>query len=194
MREQLSLFYEKRKLSVSAIAKHLGCSEHKINYWLAKHNIKKRSISDAIYQFHNPDGDPFMLTLPTNTQEGILYGLGLGLYWGEGSKRGNGGVKLGNTDARLIKKFIEFLEKVFCLRKRDLKFGLQIFYDINPEEAKNYWMRQLKANEDQFYKVIVSKVRGEATYKYKSRYGVLTVYFNNTRLKELVCKTIDTLQ
>ncbi len=104
-RDKLSLLYEQKKLSVPIIAKRLGCSEHKVNYWLAKHSIKKRSISDAIYQFHNPRGDPFLLKLPRNTQEGILYGLGLGLYWGEGSKRGNGGVKLGNTDVHLIKKF-----------------------------------------------------------------------------------------
>ncbi len=82
---------------------------------------------------------------------------------------------------------------MFGIKKRDLKFGLQIFYDITPEEAKKYWVRELKAKESQFYKVIVSQVRGKGTYKYKSRYGVLSVYFNNTRLKELLCKTIDTL-
>ena len=123
-----------------------------------------------------------------------MYGLGLGLYWGEGSKRGNGGVKLGNTDAQLIKKFIEFLEKVFGIKKRELKFGLQIFHDIESDTARKYWMRTLRVKESQFYKTIVSKVRGEGTYKYKSTYGVLSVYFNNIRLKQLICEKIDTLR
>jgi hypothetical protein len=39
----------------------------------------------------------------------MLFGMGLGLYWGEGTKRGKGGMRITNTDAKMIKKFIEFL-------------------------------------------------------------------------------------
>lgn len=185
--------YIHEKRSVSEIARRLGCSEHKVNYWLAKYKIKKRSISDAIYQMHNPLGDPFVLTLPRNVEEGILYGVGLGLYWGEGSKRGRGGVRLGNTDVRLVKKFIVFLEKAFKIKRSKLKFGLQIFRDISPDKARAYWIREPKVKKTQFYKVVVSQVRGEGTYKYKSEYGVLMVYFNNTRLKQLLCNIIDNM-
>lgn len=183
--------YSKKQLSSSAIANRLNCSEHKVNYWLAKHEIKKRSISDAIYQMHHPRGDPFLFQPPRTMREGILYGMGLGLYWGEGSKRGKGGVRLCNTDVRLIRKFIVFLDKVFGIKKNKLKFGLQIFQDLSRNDVLNYWVQELKVKENQFYKVIVSKVRGEGTYKYKSEYGVLTIHFNNSRLKELICKQID---
>lgn len=193
-KESLYNLYIAKKQSAARIAKQFKCSQNKVNYWLAKYCIEKRTISDAIYQLRNPRGDPFLLQTPHTVQEGILYGLGIGLYWGEGAKRGKGGVRLGNTDARLIKKFIEFLEKVFGVKKDKLHFGVQIFNDISPETAFNYWRRGLRVNKNQFYKVIVSKVRGEGTYKYKSQYGVLTVYFNNTRLKELLCSKIDNIQ
>src|SRR3989344_4880377 len=115
--------YVVKKQSAARIAKKFKCSQNKINYWLAKHHIEKRTISDAIYQLRNPAGDPFALQLPRTMQEGILFGLGLGLYWGEGAKRGKGGVRLGNTDVRLIKTFIEFLEKVFGVKREKLHFG-----------------------------------------------------------------------
>jgi hypothetical protein len=194
MRKKLLFdLYIINKLSVAQMARQLKCSQNKINYWLAKYKIGKRTISDAIYHLRNPLGNPFLLKTPRNLKEGILYGLGLGLYWGEGSKRGKGGVRLGNTDVKLIKKFIEFLEKVLCVKKSKLKFGLQIFGDISADKALLYWKRELKVKNNQFYKIIVSKVRGEGTYKYKSEYGVLMVYFNNTRLKELICKMIDNI-
>ena len=132
-----------------------------------------------------------MFQVPLTVQEGILYGLGLGLYWGEGLKRGKGGVRLANTDVRLVKKFIQFLEKVFSVEKQKLRFGLQVFDDLSPKAALTYWRRELGVSKNQFYKVIVSKVRGKGTYTYKSPYGVLMVYFNNVRLKELICKQID---
>src|SRR3990167_2458911 len=59
---RLTKLYVQKKLSVSVMAGQLKCSEHKVNYWLTKHGIEKRSISDAIYQMHHPRGDPFFPT------------------------------------------------------------------------------------------------------------------------------------
>jgi hypothetical protein len=35
------------------------------------------------------------------------------------------------------------------------------------------------------------KIRGEGTYKYKSEYGVIILYFNNVKLKKIVCSMIE---
>lgn len=51
-----------------------------------KYQIKRRSISDAIYHKHNPKGDPFKVKPINNIEEAQLLGMGLGLYWGEGNK------------------------------------------------------------------------------------------------------------
>ncbi|MFA6536185.1 MAG: hypothetical protein WC250_03385 [Candidatus Paceibacterota bacterium] len=192
-RSELTELYQNSKLSAAQIAEKINCSEGKVNYWLSKYEISKRSISEAIYQKHNPLGDPFMVTFPKNVDEGVLYGLGLGLYWGEGAKRGNGGVRLGNTDANLIRKFIDFLEVFYSINKKSLHFGLQIFGDISPEKALSFWTKTLKVSKKQFYKIIISKVRGSGTYKYKSENGVLMVYFNNIKLKRLLCDKIDNI-
>ena len=193
-KKDLEETYFAKNLSAAQTSKLFNCSTNKINYWLAKYELKKRTISEAVYRLRNPLGDPFVLQQPSNIQEGILYGMGLGLYWGEGSKRGKGGMRLGNTDVRLIKKFIEFLEKFFGIQKNKLKFGLQIFSDISPNKALSYWQQELKVEKNQFNKIIISKVRGKGTYKYKSEYGVLSVYFNNTKLKKLICQLIDNIE
>src|SRR5690348_8430619 len=109
-RSILERWYLQKQKSSHEIAKLLACSEHKVNYWLTKHNIRKRSISDAVYLKCNPNGDPFSIRKPKNSEEWFLFGLGVGLYWGEGTKRSVSSVRLGNTDPALIKKFLEFLD------------------------------------------------------------------------------------
>lgn len=183
--------YINKKQSSFQISKLLKCSENKINYWLKKYNIEKRNISDAVYYLKNPLGDPFIIKNPKTIQEGILFGLGIGIYWGEGLKRKNGGVRLTNTDIKMVIKFIKFLEEFFNIDRNKLRFSIQIFEDLVPEEALNYWKNGLGVKKEQFYKTIISKVRGEGTYKNKSKHGVIIVYFNNIKLKKIILEMIE---
>ena len=178
--------YVGQKKSVSEIAKIFGCSENRINYWLAKEGIKKRSISEAIYIKHNPNGDPFRFILPKNVDEAVLFGMGLGLYWGEGTKANKTCVRLGNSDAALLNVFIDFLIKFFHIKKEDLRFHLHVFTDIDLNEAYGYWIKKLKIKKEQFYKPIITKTGKLGTYRKKSKYGVVTVYYSNKKLRDLL--------
>ena len=191
-KSELSDLYIKKGYSVAEIAKYLNCSENKINYWIRKYGIPKRSLSDAMYLKRNPGGDPFKFSYPT-TKEGIkLLGMGLGLYWGEGSKTDKNSIRLGNTDPELINKYIEFLVKICQVNPNKLRFGLQIFSDIDPRTALNYWVKIIGFPRKQFLpKVIVTPTRGIGSYKKKSEYGVLTVYFHNKKLKNLLMSMLN---
>ncbi len=191
----LQNLYLKDKKSASVIAKELNCSENKINYWLHKYSIPKRSISEAVYLQNNPSGDPFIINLPVTDYEWYLYGIGIGLYWGEGNKMNNHAVRIGNTDPDLLKKFLEFLHTFFNVDKSRLRFGLQIFTDINPAEAKNFWCEKLSLQPEQFQKIVVSKsLHKIGTYRKKSQYGVLTIYFSNTKLRDIIVGAIEKLR
>src|SRR3989344_6763344 len=183
---ELYKLYNKELRSVPEIARVFKCSENKVNYWLAKHKISKRTISEAIYIKHNPKGDPFAFNRPKTAQDAKLFGLGLGLYWGEGNKANKNTVRLGNSDPVLMKKFIEFLVKFFQIDRNDLRFHLHLFSDINIREAQDYWVKKLNIKKEQFYKPIVSISGSLGTYRNKSKYGVLTVYYGNTKLKNLL--------
>jgi len=105
--------YLRDKKSIQDIAEIFGCSAHKIGYWIKKYNIPMRTHSEATYVKRNPDGDPFMFRNPMTFEEFQLFGLGIGLYWGEGTKANLNSVRLGNTNPLIIEKFINFLVQFF---------------------------------------------------------------------------------
>lgn len=86
--------YKKEKKSMQDIAKELGCSVNKVVYWMKRHGIKRRSWSEATYIKRNPKGDPFKFSEPRTVKDHELFGLGLGLYWGEGNKANNHAIRL----------------------------------------------------------------------------------------------------
>lgn len=191
-KDTLRHLYLGKGLSVPVIAQRIGCSEHKVNYWLSKFDIPKRSISDALYKKWNPRGDPFFVQKPKTVEDGVLYGLGVGLYWGEGTKASKSSIKLSNTDPKLMRTFITFLQKFYQIDKKRLRFGLQVFGDMNNESTIRYWTRTLGISRGQLYpKVIVTPYRGVGNYRKKTKYGVLTVYFNNTKLRDILCNAIE---
>lgn len=192
-REELEELYVYKRKSAKEIADIFSCSENKINYWLKKYDIPKRSISEAVYQRSNPKGDPFRIMQPKTHNESFLLGLGVGLYWGEGTKRNRYAIRLGNTDPRLIKKFIEFLEESYAIDKSKLRFSLQVFSDMSPQKTLRFWIRELGFPRSQFQKVIITPSGSLGTYRYKTKHGVLTVYYGNKRLRDLLCNAIDEL-
>lgn len=187
--EKLRNFYINQKKSSSEVAKILKCSEHKINYWIDKYGIQKRSMSDAMYAKYNPDGDPFRLKDIRTLEDAKLLGLGLGLFWGEGNKKSKNSVRLGNTEPRIIKNFVKFLINIFGIKKEKLRFGLQIFDDMSEKEMLKFWTKHLKEfniTNRQFFKVTITPSRSLGTYREKSKFGVMTVHFCNTKLKKLI--------
>ena len=172
------------------IAKLLHCSLHVVSYWLRKHKIKVRSISEAIYLKNNPDGDPFKFRSPRTAREAKLLGIGFGLYWGEGTRANKASVRLGNTDSRLIKTFMEFLVKIFGVKKENFLFSLQIFTDIDTNKAIRFWMKELGVRRSQFSRTTITLSGSLGTYRKKSRYGVLTLYYHNKKLRDLLVEKL----
>ncbi|MBI4086014.1 MAG: hypothetical protein HY433_02090 [Candidatus Liptonbacteria bacterium] len=188
-KEKLESLYVRERKSMQDIANILGCSLHKVKYWMEKQDVKARSISDAIYLKCNPHGDPFHIKEVKTLNEAKLLGLGLGLYWGEGNKKNKNSIRLGNTDPEIIKNFIRFLTVIFGIDTSRLKFGLQIFSDMPGEKILRFWIDKLKefhVSRKQFFKITVTPHRGVGNYKEKSKTGVLTVYFGNVKLKKFL--------
>lgn len=182
-KEELNRLYFNDGMSMQEIADKYSCSINKISYWMNKHDLSRRSKSDAVYLKNNPTGDPFLVRVPRNLSEAKLWGLGLGLYWGEGTKSSKSSIRLGNSDPYLIKQFILFLELICGVERSRLRFGLQLFDDMSVSKMLDFWKSELKINKGQFYKVIVTPSRGSGTYNNKTKFGVMTVYFNNTKLR-----------
>ncbi|MDP3402861.1 MAG: hypothetical protein Q8S35_02810 [bacterium] len=186
--------YLEKKFSSKEISDKLNCSEGKVNYWISKYKIPKRSISDAVYSRLNPNGNPFSVARISSREDAFLLGLGFGLFWGEGNKRDQGSVRLGNSDPELVRTFLFFLENRFCIKRHRLRFGLQIFSDMDVSTAENFWVGHLGISSNQLYKTVVSISGKSGTYREKTRYGVLTLYFHNKKLRDLLIAEIDNLR
>ena len=185
----LNELYTKKKRSVSEIAKVFKCSENRINYWIRKFKIQKRSLADAMYAKYNPHGDPFLVKEPLTLEDAKLLGLGLGLYWGEGNKKNRNSIRLGNTDPRMIRMFLKFMVDIFGIKKEKLRFGLQVFDDMQPKKTLKFWLNELKdfqIRKDQFFKITITPSRSIGNYREKSKFGVMTVHFSNTKLKNIL--------
>lgn len=193
-KDRLRILYLDNKKSVAQIASLFNCSQNRVNYWLNKFNIPKRTASEAMYQFKNPTGDPFRLVMPNTLDEGILFGIGLALYWGEGTKRGNGGMRITNSDPKLLRKYIDFLETFLTVDRKRFRFSIQIPDDVSPIQALKFWTKQLGFGREHFYKPLIIKVRGNGTYKYRTKYGTVIMYFNNTKLKKIICNLIENIK
>lgn len=193
-KETLFDLYLRKNKSMNEVATILDCSLHKVSYWIAKYEIPVRSHSDATYVKCNPGGDPFLIRPIQTKQDALLFGLGLGLYWGEGTRANKNSIRLGNTDPKLIRSFIHFLSKMYKIERSRLRFGLQIFSDISPEYALRYWVRALKVSPTQFQKVVITPSRGVGTYRKKLTTGVLTVQFHNKKLRDVLMAELEALK
>lgn len=185
-KKKLTELYLDQNMSMMQISKHLNCSHHKVAYWMSKYGISRRHRSQASYLIHNPNGDPFKITQPKIPEEYILFGLGIGLYWGEGNKAHKNAIRIGNSDPKMLKCYIEFLDKLCGVSKELLKFNLQVFSDIDVNEALRYWYRELGVNNSQFFRPTITISGSLGTYKKKCEYGVVTIYFGNTKLRDII--------
>lgn len=176
--------YLNNRMSMKEIADRLHCSVNKVQYWKNFHKIKSRSRSEATYIKANPSGDPFKIVKPLTKDQYFLLGMGLGLWWGEGNKRNMTAVRLGNTDPDLIIRFVDFLINICGVQSTKIRYGLQVFSDVDKDEAKLFWKQKLNITDAQFFpKVVVSESKKKGTYREKNKYGVLTVYVSNVKLR-----------
>ncbi|MEO8105324.1 MAG: hypothetical protein ABI602_03220 [Candidatus Saccharibacteria bacterium] len=178
MLEELYLY---KKMPVYSVATELGVTQALVRKALQEFDIPQRSKSETAYLQH---GKSFRIKTDLSIDESILYGVGIGLYWGEGNKADEYSVRLGNTNPDLILTFVKFLNIICGVDKSEIRFGLQIFNDSDEYEAIEYWMKMLKCTRESFHKKIsIIPPQGKGTYRKKNRYGVLQIYVSNKRLK-----------
>lgn len=187
----LTKLYLDNKLSLSEISKHLNVSIHKTTYWMEKYKIQRRPQKEANYIKANPTGDPFFIKRKLSLNDLKLKHLALGLYWGEGSKNVKRGVRITNSDSRVIKVFVNYLTKLCNAKNDKIHYYLQVFKDNNINVAKEYWSSQLSVKTDKIKCGKPISSMGKGTYKKISHHGVMTVAFCNTHLCEYILNEIS---
>lgn len=62
------------------------------------------------------------------------------------------------------------------------------------EKTLSFWQEFLGVSNDRFYKTMIKERAGTGIYKQVVEYGVLTVYFNNTKLRNLIISQLNKIK
>jgi hypothetical protein len=150
---------------------------------MRKYKIVTRSISDAVYLYHNPEGEPFEIKTVLTLEEEKLRSLALGLFWGEGNKASSHAVRITNSDPGVIRQFHKFLIEICQVKVEKIGYYLQTFKDNDMNSAKRHWASCLSINPEKIHTCNPVHSLGKGTYRKINRFGVMTIAFSNTHLK-----------
>lgn len=192
-KKQLSSLYRSGR-SMAEIAEMEHCSIHTVVYWMEKYNIPRRNHSEATYQKENPSGDPFHIRKKLNRKNYLLYGLAMGLFWGEGTKATAYSVRLTNTDPSMIKIFRFFLIQICQVPMEKIHYSIVVFNDTDPLYAAKYWANELEISDNKFGTIVSIPPQGKGSYKKKSLYGVCSITVSNIKLKAWITDQLEQLK
>ncbi len=188
--DQLVEMYSSGK-SMRKIASELNCSENTVVYWMNKYGIRRRNRSEAGYFQQNPSGDPFSIKNTFELDDFTVYGLGIGIYWGEGDKTSKHAVRVANTDPGLIRVFVKFLRQICRVREDKILYSIVSFHDSDIEVVRSFWSRELLVLPEKFGTIVQISPQGKGIYKRKSLYGVCTVHVGNIKLKKWILGEVE---
>lgn len=104
-----------------------------------------------------------VVRLYDNYKDSDLFLVGIFLYWAEGTKQSvknpSQGVVFANSDPRMIKFFLFWLEKYFDVKIQpgSVKLSMYLHRNAPKKKIKNLWMHYLGVNSDLFGKPVLKK-------------------------------------
>lgn len=188
--QQLQKLYYDRKLSMWDVAKTMSITPRTVEYWMDKHNLRRRSGSESAYVKQNPNGDPFKIKNKLAKKDKELLLAGLMLYWAEGSRKNKHVIQMANLDYRLILLFIKFLRRICDVKEEKICLNIQLYRKFNKEETKNYWSRILKVSK-RFIAVNIHSDTRSKPEKQWSKYGIARIEVRNVKLKQWIDKELE---
>ena len=188
--KQIERLYNKGKSAVE-VGNELGIPWRRVIYFMEKHNIKRRSRSEATYQKLNPKGDPFKINQNLTENEKMLKMIALGLYLGEGTKSNLISVRLSNSDPNLVNIFLKFLKIICGVETKKIKLWLTLHSDISTKEAGRFWSKRLNIPLSQFSRSVIVDHHNNGSYRKKSIYGTATICVHNMKLRKILQDWID---
>lgn len=188
----------KRGLSVKKIAKLLNISTSTASKWVRDiiltieqlENLRQSSIKgaelgrlrSALLQKGKrlkiiEDSRIKGIELLSNLNERELLVTGLALYWGEGSKKDRR-IEFCNSDPRMIKFFIRWLQSCFGVKIEDLRgyLGINETHLKREDIVKQYWSELTDIPLVQFRKTFFKKTANKKVYEnFNEHYGTLSI-------------------
>jgi len=185
-------------ISIKSIATNLNVSSSTVSLWCRDIALSKEQIIKLEKQARDPNyGRRLEYSLQQqkerkkHTQELIeksqkeigilsnreLFLVGIGLYWAEGFKKDNL-AGFANSDIKMIKVFLLWVEKCLHIPISSLKFrlGINEQYTGDIDRIEQYWSKNLHLKVSQFQKPYIQKVLWKKQYDHpENYYGILRI-------------------
>ena len=177
-----------------AVAEKLNISIGKVRCCLEKNNIVLRNMSEAGFLAHQRRFNKFSCKIKKDLikKERELMIAGVMLYWAEGWKKDSTSVAFSNSDPEMIKLFLKFLREICNVYENRIRLPLHFYEDQDEKGLKVFWSKVTDIPLERFSKSYMHKSKG-GSYKKKSKYGTVSLRYNDKKLLKEILQQIDNL-
>jgi hypothetical protein len=122
--------------------------------------------------------------------------VGLGLYWGEGYKKGSQEMGFTNSDPDMIRFYIDWLHASYGIRRSNLILRVSINnqHTFRVTEVEEYWSKVCNIPRNQFTKMSLIKVQSKKHILTTDHYGTLRIKVRKgTQLRRRVLGSITAI-
>lgn len=137
--------------------KALVKAREKASQWHREQKAKR-------YALARQQAQEVLLQVPKRDKVSLEIALAF-LYLGEGFKRDNGGLGLGNSDPKVLRFYVQALKKFYGIQPEAFRAELHLRADQDEEVLKVFWSKQLSIPLSCFrYSVKDKRTIGRPTY------------------------------
>ena len=198
--KERAIFYRQNGYSYNMIAERLGLAKSTLSDWLkeipytpnkkTRERIGAGRAKSAQTRHNQKIADIFTAKKLAKKEIGKLtkrdlWFLGIGLYWGEGAKSSNEGIKLMNSDPEIIKVTIKWFREICGLTNENFRLTVHTYPDNNITKTIDYWSKITGIPERQFGKTQIDKRANKLRIKKgKLPYGTIELAIKSNGKKE----------
>lgn len=202
----------KKDLSYSAILEQVPVAKSTLSVWLNAYPLSKSRILElkrAAWKKSEAKIELFRATMREKKEQNDLavykkylakfkyvsdssnFIAGLMLYLAEGTKVNTGRLAITNTDPRICKFFIVWIEKFYKIPKEKIKIHLQLYRTMDINREISFWEHELGIPKSQFYKPFIRKLTPSSfSYQESFRHGTCAVILLGVKLQREVLMAI----
>lgn len=215
LRQQAIDLRLKHSLSYTAIRRQLGVSKSTLSYWLKEHPLDASRILELRkegWQKGEASRERFRNTMQAKreaqsqeiyrAQKARLATLsseawftaGLMLYAAEGDKKQTGRIALANTDPKIIRFFIEWIDAFLDIPKSRIKAQLHLYENMDIDKEREFWKNELALTNSHLYKPQIRTLKpGSFTYQGSHRHGTCSIFISGVQKKQELMMGIKAL-
>jgi hypothetical protein len=126
-----------------------------------------------------------------NLSEDSFFTAGLMLYLAEGSKAHVSNIGIANTDVRVIRFFMKWIDRFFLIPKELLRAELHLYPTMDIPQEILFWKQSLDFADHQFYKTQIRKLQKNSfSYPESFRHGTCSLTYSKVEKKTEIMMAI----